>query len=637
MSLPENKQMAQVLGEMVSEEIVFYAGADFTKLIELFQTLNATRLAPILQALQTGDLEGDDSATRVQMVVESIKEDPDLLNVPELVFAFRIKDRDAAKTQLARLEVMANLGLDQTPLGAKFERRTLGDAEYIVLVLAGSMIPWPEEAPAGLSLDEESYDALKGIMSEKELYLALGVWNDYVIVSLSSSTDGLAQLGNGQAIGQREELASLAKHADRKLVGVHYVSRDVIASQLMQAEDLEAFASEIGDVIQDSEHVPEEVKERAADDLDELADDFKKYLPKPGAAAGYQFLTETGYEGFGYSWIEYPTVETEKPLELVQHLGGSPILALAARSVDDPEAYDMLVKWIKRGYGYFTDLALPQMDEEDREEFNEAMQAAMPLLRRADATTRDKLAPALADGQSGVVFDADITSKQWHLDMPASFEELPMAELAIVVGVSDDELLVDAMSDYRAIINDAIDAIREHHPDDVPEQAELPAPEVDETSGGAVYAWTLPSATGVNEQITLCGAVGDHAAAFATSRALAERVLSEQPLDVVGAGEIAGDEPRSMVVSFNLAQLVDALEPWIVYALRMHLPGATGATRDPANDPPHVREICDQVRTGLSIMKCFRGAWIETRREGDAWVTHSVTTFKDLDQASGEP
>jgi hypothetical protein len=638
MALPENKQMAQVLGEMVSDEIVFYAGEDFIKLVELYQLINGSTASQLLVAIeearaaasgQAGAVQ-DPNAARIPAIMQAIKDDPALLDVPELVFAFRIKDKNAAQTQLARLEILANMLLDQTGLGSKFERREFHDTEFLVLFLEGTMIPLPDQMPYGLNLDEDDYQKLRQIIREKELYVCLGLWNDYVVLSFNKSTEHLAALGQGPAIGARKELAPLARFRDRKLSSVGYASREVVASQLIQSADLDEMVKEIDAFIRSSPSISDDLRERIGADLREAANDFRKYLPVAGPAASFGFLTDGGFESFAYSWTQQPGLESGKPLEIAQHMGGSPILGFAARGVDDPHAYDTLVKWIRKFYGYVENVGLAEMEEGDREKFQQAMDVARPLLARFDAVTREKLVPALADGQSAIVLDADIASKQWHADMPASFEPLPMFELGIVVGVSDREKLVAAMSDYRALINDAIDAVRQQNPDDVPEGVEFPAPEEIAVSDGTLYAWNLNPELGLDPQVVPCAAVNDHAAVLASSRALAERALAVDPLE--GATALGdADAPRAMIVRFGWADLVSAAEPWVTFAIRQELAGEAAAAQDPANDPAEVEDICRQVTTGLSILKCFRGVWAESRREDDAWVTHSVLVVEDLD------
>jgi hypothetical protein len=640
MELPENKQLVKLLGEMFSDEIVFYAGNDFIKFIELMQVIQGSRLAPLFEAfgdMQPAPLGGPmaigerSSQARLQMVLEAIREDPDLLNVPQLVFAFRIEDRDAVTTQLNRLELLANQMLDQTDLGAKFERRTIGQAECIVLALDGSMIPWEQMTPLDPIIDEETFEDLKRIISGKQLFLAVGAWNDYVVLSVGRSTEHLAKLGDGPAIGEREELAPLAQHRNRKLVAASYVSREVAASQQILAEDLDDVVAMVEEIVREIEEAPEAMITRLAADARELADDLKPYATKPGPRGAFQFLTDSGFEGYAYDWTEWPGFDSSKPLGIVDHLGGSPIIAFASRGTPDQGLYDLLAKWSAKAVGYFEDFALPEMDEDERAEAEQALAIVKPLAARFDKVTREKLIPAMQDGQSAIVFDADITSKQWHTEMPSSFTPLPMAELAIVMGINDRDAFLQAMAEYRDMINDAIDAVREQHPDDVPAGLAFPTPTISDSPSGTLYAWKLNPVLELNEQLVPCGAVNDSLAAIATSRALAERVMAEHPLAPAEGALGNGDQPRVTVAGIDFAALIEAIAPWVEYGIRMHGPGAMGASEDPAGDPAQVQSICSQVRMGLEILQCFRGAWSESHMDGDVWVTHSVITFKDLE------
>ena len=267
------------------------------------------------------------------------------------------------------------------------------------------------------------------------------------------------------------------------------------------------------------------------------------------------------------------------------------------------------------------------MDDDEREQAKEVLEVAKPLVARFDRVTREKLIPALADGQSAIVFDADIASKQWHNEMPASFAPLPMLEFGLVLGVSDAEKLVAAMTDYRQIINDAIDVVRQHHPDDVPAGVEFPGPTASESSAGKLYVWQLSPELGLDAQIAPSGAVGDHVAAFATSPAMAERLLAEHPL--AGVDELGPATSRAPY--WPESTLPNSSPPssrgWSTASGTT--PAAPTATRRAT--PPTCKQLLGQVHVGLQILQCFRGAWSETYRDGDAWVTHSVSRFADLE------
>ena len=86
--------------------------------------------------------------------------------------------------------------------------------QYLTFSLDGSMIPWDEA-----SLDEfREFEATKGDvdkvvarLKEMTLVIAVGLRGDYLLVSIGSSTDVLARLGQGKHLAERPELAPLAK------------------------------------------------------------------------------------------------------------------------------------------------------------------------------------------------------------------------------------------------------------------------------------------------------------------------------------------------------------------------------------------------------------------------------------------
>jgi hypothetical protein len=186
------------------------------------------------------------------------------------------------------------------------------------------------------------------------------------------------------------------------------------------------------------------------------------------------------------------------------------------------------------------------------------------------------------------------------------------------------------MTEYQGIAQDLVEAIRKENPEAIPADYEIPAPEVNETDDGALYTWSLGD--DLDEQIVLVGAVGEHVAAFATSTNLAERVLAEEP--VAEPEALSGaEEPRAILAGIDFAALIDAIGPWVEYAIRANAVEESSLSEDPADDPSEVQDICSQVKTGLEILKCFRGAWSEvTKGEDGVWVTHTVSKFADLEE-----
>lgn len=634
MELPENQQLVKLAGEMFSDEIVFYAGEDFPKFMELLSIVQGSRIGPMLQQMGAGGMGPvDPNEARMRALAEAIVEEPELLVVPDMVLAFKVKDQAAGETQLKRLEVVAKMAIKQSEAEVELKRESIDDVEYLVIKLEGSKLPWPEDKPAGLSIDDETYDSLKDIISKQEVVVALGVWNDYVLLSIGESTDHLSDLGGDDLLVESDSFEPLLPHLEEEdgdLVSVSYISADVVKAQAISPQDLDEAAEAAEELIEKSDDIDDELKGELSEDAVELADDLKPYLPKPGAIASCTLKTDTGFESFTYNWSENTRLNGTLPLELTNHVGGGPIVAFVGRGVSDPEAYAILAKWVGKGIGYFEGYGLAEMEPEERAHAEKVLEIIKPLLTRIDEATRDHLIPALEDGQAALVLDADISSKQWQAEMPKSFTELPMAEIAVVVGVSDSGELKEAAKAYWSIAQDAVEALKEFDESEVPEDFELPEPAKAETSDGVVYSWAAPSEAELDDQIALAVAIGEHVAAITSSPAMAERILTETPWEEFAVGD--AEEPRAVAAGLDFPALIDAISPWIDYGIRVNLVSEDAAGEDPADDESQASEIIEQVHTGLDVLKCFRGVWSETLKEDGVWFTHTVSKFQDLEE-----
>jgi hypothetical protein len=624
MQLPENQQLLQMLGDMFSEEVLVYGGPKVADCIELFQLINAAQQQGTLKAARAardGDVEGS-RGDQARAIVNALQENKELLKTPDFVMAFKLVDQQAAKTQLKRLEVLAQIVLQQSPIPDRFKREKIGDAEFLTLKLDGSLIPWDQVPWDQVEEEEGEFEELRETLEKLTLVISLGVRNDYLIFSIDESTDHLAKLGKGPALSGVKEFAPLDKFRDRKLVGLAYVSDAFAKKVQMNSADVDRMVEQVGGVLDAVGVEDAELKDRIASDIEKVGDDLKKVLPKPGAVMGFSFITPTGFEGYSYNWTEHKMLDGSKPLPLANHLGGDPVLAVVSRSKHDPQTYDTLVKWLKVGNGYFEEFAIPQMGGDDREKVTKAMEIAKPLLARADKTTRERLVPALKDGQGAFVLDAQISSKQWHAEMPESDDSLPMAELALVMGVSDAKSFKQAMSEYKAIADDLVKKIREIDPKAIPADYQVPSPTSESTQGGTVYTYKLPADAGLDAQIAPSGGVSEDVAVFSTSPRLAARVLADTPLKSQGLIGSASGKPCATLIFFNWSGLVEAITPWVDFAIRQNID---------EEDEDRVADIVSQVRTGLEILQCWRTTEVVTTVDNGVMISHSVTTFKDVE------
>jgi hypothetical protein len=623
---PQVQELLDTLADMCSEEMFLYGSKDFVGSMELLQEIaGAMRYGPLmLEATgQSGDL-GDDKVVPM-LLMASLAENIDLLKAPEMIVGFKISDADRVKNQLAKLELLIGIGITQVPeLKGTFKRETIDGNEYLTISLNGGMIPLDEKTLDKLrEMEAEPGDADKLIEKLKKttLKIALGIRGDYLLLSIGSSTDQLKSLGKGDLLIDRAELKPLAKFTDKRLTSIGYVSKDMMATLVTSKQDVDAML-ELVDTFLPLAELPEEQVAQIKKDAAALAEDIKTLIPEPGAVMGFNFLTEKGIEGYTYNWAENLQLDGSKPLELLKHVGGNPLLAIVARGKHQPGQYDMLVKWIKVGYGYFEELGLPNIPENDREEVKKVLAQVKPLAARLDVVTRTMLIPALADGQFGLVLDAKLTSKQFHTEMPPSEEPMPMIEPAIVIGVSDAKLLRKACGEYIVVIDGVLDMLGKIKDSDVPEGLKVPLPQVAEISAGTMFSYPLPEELGLDAKILPNAGLSESVAVLSISKDHTQRLLQSTPLDVGGL-LAESDRDLAMAVVFDWAGLVEAATPWVDMAVAM----ATAEAPAGAD----TSEIVDQVKTVLEVLKVLRTITSETRLEGDVTVTHTLTEVRDIE------
>ena len=309
-------------------------------------------------------------------------------------------------------------------------------------------------------------------------------------------------------------------------------------------------------------------------------------------------------------------------MDLLKHIGGNPIAVLVGRSKSSPEGYDLLVKWMGIGYRYVEEFGLPQLKPKERAEFDKVFVQVKPLLGRLDKATRDLLIPALADGQSGLVIDAKLTSPQFIKALPPTKQALTMLEPAIVVGVSDAAKLKQAFAEYYAVADDFVEVLKGIEKGQIPKDFKIPRPRVYKLRLGTAYGYPLPPEWGVATIVLPNAAMSEKVAVLSLSGQHTLRLLEEKEAKIAGLA-LPTDRPLGWVAGLDFAAFVDALTPWVDLALEKgtaHL------------SPPNVENGALHAKTVLEVLKVFRGVVAETYVEGKTTVTHSRTEFHDIDE-----
>ncbi len=461
---PEVQKDLSLLGDLVSDEVFIYGDKSMVDFVDLAQRLvGAMRYGPIMLQLSGKGHHVPPNKIQSMVFLSALAENAQLLKAPDMVLGFKVHDAAEVKQGLKRLEKQANTLLEENPtLKGRLTKTAVGGTQYLTFSLDGNMLPWDEA-----SLDRfREIEATKGDvdkvvarLKQMTLVIAVGLRGDYLLVSIGSSTDVLARLGQGKHLAERPELTPLQKFADKRLTGVDYLSKAMSVRIASNKENIDELLK-TADALLPLAKLPAGEQEQIRKDAAELAADLKQVIPEPGAMLGLGFLTDRGIETYQYTWGEQWMLDGSKPLSLLQHVGGNPAIAAVNRGKVSVANYDRFVKWVGVGYRYFEKYAVPQMQEKERGQYRKAMISLLPLFGRLNQTTRDKLLPALADGQIGLVIDTKLKSKQFFQGMPAAADPLPMVEPALIFGVSDAELLRQACAEYKDIFNAMIDMVR---------------------------------------------------------------------------------------------------------------------------------------------------------------------------------
>jgi hypothetical protein len=621
---PENQQLIAMLGDMVSQEVFFYGGPSWVGFIDLAGQLNAAQsYGPLLMLLTGQSAEKRADQMQAAMLLRTLANNLSLIRIPDLIIGFKLSETKRAQDQLKRLEtVLMGLQAQISLLQGRAKKEKLPGGEFLTLTLDGGMVPWQQFPFKKFERKEGEFDALVKELAQLRLTLALGIRNNYLLLSIGASTNILKTLGADTLLSDRPELKPLAARAEKRITSIAYVSRALQAeSQTSQLDGLIKLAREIlpqGDL-------SAEQREKIRKDLSDLAGSMKTGSARAGATLSFSFRSRRGVEGYGYDYGEHSSVDGSKPLTLLNHVGGSPLFAMVGRSQSLPESYQKLAKALQIGYRYFRELGLPKLDQDARERFEQIAKAVGPLIERLDRVTSTMLLPALADGQVGLVVDAKLTSRQWIARLPATDRSLPLIEPAGIFGVSDSARLRKSLAEYRSMFNELSTKLHEAVPS-IPDY-QIPEPESRKVKTGMLFFFALPADWGINERIAPTLGLSAKVAAATLSRDHAERLLAATPLKIEGGplGDLG--KPRAMATYFHWAGVVQALTPWVEQGLR-----AAGL------DPSEKVEVGDeswkgvlkQVPRVLEVLQVFRSYSSSTYFEGPVLVTHSETVIEDL-------
>jgi hypothetical protein len=662
MQLPENEDAVELLADMVATDTFVYGEPSCVSFWQLVRKVaEAQQRASVGEASvgeadivvesieeEDGDRDTDllaaqagsaDAVRQARAVLTALAGNLDLVVVPDVVWGFKTAKGDIATDQIKRLEVLATLMLQaDQDLALAVNRKKIANGEVLTLTLDGNQAPWDEIARSAVEVtgDAEGVAKLFGRLKELDVVIAIGRVGDWVIVSVGDSADHLEKLvlpnSGRKGLLTLPPFTPLAAHGDKRLTGISYLSESLCEAVNSSRSDLESLLGVV-DQLDESVGVTAEAKKDFRGLAEKAVDEWVKRLPEAGPWMSFSFLNDRGYEGYAWNWARNQPFDGTKRLDLLEHAGGAPLGVMVSRMKNDPEGLDAAIELVRGGWTLVQKHGRGELEVDEREKLDAFAEHVAPLGGKFATILRDKIVKSLADGQVGLVLDSKGRSKRVQGKLPSSPEPLPLLEPAVVVSLADPKLFREGLSDLFALGDEFTDALRQMDPAAVPEGYRIPEPEKAKVDDGSVWSWKLVNSR-LDDQIRPAIGVGDEVAVFSMTPKQAGRMLVESRLET-GSQLAKFDEPLAAAASFDVAGVIDALEPWITYLTRYGCVQDRDGVVDPdveltaADETEQAKDVLEHVRVVLAAAKSLRAAAAETSIQGDAVVTHWQNVIRD--------
>ena len=332
---------------MFSDEIFVYGGNDIAESLELFMELNSIQQTAGMEAAASGEEPGDVMAQAVREIFESM---PTTSQCPRWCSASASKMPSGPSGSWTRcIRCLRNLLDEQQPeLSAHLQRDQIAGHEFLTLRLDGSMIPWDElrEDSRGSAIASSSTSGASS-SARKRWPWRWALSTSSCCLSIGESTDHLEKIGEGPFLAEHAAIKRLEKHADQRVVSITYVSKALGAKPELAArkrvEDLADYRRTGAGASRSRRRAAQ------ADSSTTFArSNCRNTCRSRATRRRSRFSPTAATKAFQYQTGKRPMMDSSKPLTILSHVGGSPLLFVASRSKDTVDDYDEAVAWLKQ-------------------------------------------------------------------------------------------------------------------------------------------------------------------------------------------------------------------------------------------------------------------------------------------------
>lgn len=455
-----------------------------------------------------------------------------------------------------------------------------------------------------------------------KVVVTAGYCKPYFIVSIGSDNAFLERLGRAASLDGSPVFAPVNRFKGRRVASIGYASWQMAVAGRFDPGQFREMARALIDALPE-EKSPEGFSESLDEKLEKFSRDIEATMPVPSEIVSVSILNR-GVESFTFTKSPQPGVDYSRPLTILEHAGGSPILAAACGSSGCAGEYETLRKWALSSYGLVQTYLAPELGEEKRDRYERLRSVAIPFLRVVDEATRQHLIPAVDAGQSLVVVDTGMRiSKLWKdrvLESP-----LPFLMPAYAIELKDAAQFKAAIKAYAAASEELVNSaarLKQVAPGDEEAEFSVPAPEVTPLEEGKVFLYTPSKWLDAEIQPNL--AVKDDLAVFSLSPGQTEAMCrkEEMPENEV----VAMDLPSGCVFRFRSEPLIGCVREWVNYRFRERSPDEATEGEGAAAVTAILKQTVEEL---LNAIGTFKGITSRTYMDGDYVVTHSWAEFRD--------
>ena len=220
--------LVAMLNDMVSHEVFCYGAENVSSFIELMTIVNGAQQMGNFLALMPG---ADRGKVQAHVMLQALNEHRGLIQIPDTVIGFKLRDREAAEHQLKRLDsLLANL-MQQFPPPLRERYKKGKGANMFTVTLDGSLIPWDKVSLKQFEDREGEFDDLVAKLKTVKMTISLGLRDDYLLLAVGESTEFLQKLGGEKLLADRPEFKPLQKYTGERLTAISYASKNLRAKE----------------------------------------------------------------------------------------------------------------------------------------------------------------------------------------------------------------------------------------------------------------------------------------------------------------------------------------------------------------------------------------------------------------------